>query len=300
MDIKQLMTFKKVVEAGGITAAAKALNYAQPTVTLHIHELEEELQVQLFNRIGRRLLLTDAGRELYDCSRDMTQIVKKISEIGKDEGQQRGTLHLAISPAIVSYILFDMLSDFIRRHPLADVCVVNDHDAQRIYEQLCSGSVDFVILNGKWHNRDNITVEPLESYDLVLVAGTEFDTSKLNLTEPNRPLGCRFITNHYFSSSRKEIEKHLQAMNISFDGHVEVWSVEIIKKMVEQNLGFSFLPRFVVEKELREGRLVEIQTDIQFEPYTISLAYLKNKWVTPLLNEFHVALLNRFADHTKH
>ena len=80
-------------------------------------------------------------------------------------------------------------------------------------------------------------LEPLESYDHILVVGAEFDTSKINLTEPNRPLGCRFITNHYLSSSRQEIEKYLHTMNISLDSHIEVWSVEIIKKMVEQNLG---------------------------------------------------------------
>lgn len=294
MDIREIMTFKKVVETGSITAAANKLNYAQPTVTLHIHTLETELGVPLFNRIGRKLLLTDAGRELYECALDVKQLMNKISSIGISEGSQRGTLRIAAAPAIVRYRMGDMLLDYFSRHPQVDAQIINHHNAQKISELLSNGNVDFAILAGEWYNSDILRIETLEECDHVLVAGTELDISSINLTEPNKPLGCRIILNHYLSSSRHEIENYLSRLNIIAQGFIEVWNIEVIKQYVENNLGLALLPRFVVERELKAGKLLQVADPQMFNKYVINLAYRKSKWETPLLKEFRSALMEHF------
>lgn len=291
MDIRQITTFRKVVETGSVTLAAKELNYAQPTVTLHIHELEAQLQVQLFNRVGRRLLLTDAGRELYSLSRDMEQILKKIAEIGENAGTVRGTLRIAVAPANLRYMFFDVVTRFLREHPNADVKIINDHSVQKIYEQLCNGTVDFVILTGSWQSGDNVTIELLRTCEHVLVTGPQVDQSKLNLTESGQPLGCKLISNHYMSFSRQQIEQYLHARNISPDGYIEAWDVDTIKKFTEQNLGIALLPRFVVEEELARGSIVTVPLDTRLDDYRVFLAYLKNNWQPPLAREFREAMM---------
>ena len=296
MEIRQILTFKKVVEVGNLTSAAAQLGYAQPTVSLHIQMLEDEMGVLLFDRIGKKLMLTDAGRELYECSQDMTQILKKIEGIGTDEGIQRASVRLAVPPAIVNYLIFDILADFVRDVPQTDFHIINDHNYQAIYKQLLNGTVDFAILNGQWFSSSTVKIEKLHEYDQVLIASRDFDVGRINLTEPGKPLGARMIYNHPLSTSKQEFENYLVKMGINPEGFLEVWNIEVIKTSVRQGLGVALVPEFVVRKELSEGTLKKIQTDVTFSKYVINLAYLKSKWEAPAAKLFRAYALPKLKN----
>lgn len=299
MDIRQLLTFKKVVETGGITRAGNELGYAQPTVTLHIHELEKELQVQLFDRIGRKLHLTDAGQELYDCTRDLAQVIDRIESIGNETEQLNGSIRIAVPPAIVNYRICSIFEKFLKAAPHVDIYAINYHSSKKIYELLYSGDVDFAILSGAWQSSDDLTVHLLERADHVLIASPGLDTSVVNLTNDNQPLGTRLILNQNSSTSHSEIENYLRQHNITPNGTIEVWGIEAIKQCVALNLGISFLPRIVIEKELREKQLVELPTDHEFIKYTLNLAYLNRKWNSAAFKLFRTMLLESFEERLK-
>lgn len=299
MDIRQLMTFKKVVEAGGITRAGNELGYAQPTVTLHIHELEKELQVQLFDRIGRKLHLTNAGQELYDCTRDLTQVMDRIESIGNETEQLGGSIRIAVPPAIVNYRICSIFEKFLQAAPHVDIYAINYHSSKKIYELLYSGDVDFAILSGAWQSSDDLTVHLLERADHVLIASPQLDAATVNLSNDNQPLGTRLILNQNSSTSHSEIENYLRQHNITPNGTIEVWGIEAIKQCVGLNLGISFLPRIVIEKELREKQLVELHTDHEFIKYTLNLAYLNRKWNSAAFKLFRELLLEGFRERPK-
>lgn len=294
MEIRQVLTFKKVVELGNLTAAAAQLGYAQPTVSLHIQMLEEELGVPLFDRIGKKLMLTDAGRELYECSQDMSQIIRKIESIGVDKGGPRASVRLAMPPAILKYLMFDILADLVRDVPQADFHITNDHNYQVIYKQLLNGTVDFAILNGQWFSSSTIKIEKLHDYDQVLIASSDFDISGINLTVPGKPLGARMIYNHPLSASKQEFENYLNKMDINPDAFLEVWNIEAIKESVRRGLGIALVPEFVVRDELAEGALKKVQTDVVFSKYSVNLAYLKSKWEAPYVKLFRTYALSKF------
>lgn len=294
MDVKQLMTFKKVVEMGSITAAAQELGYAQPTVTLHIQTLESDLHVSLFDRIGKKLVLTDAGRELHNYSKAISQIMAKIESIGSSEGVQRTTVRLAVPPAIVKYLMCDVLDEFIKDTPQADFQIINDHNPQKIYKYLLDGDVDFAILAGRWYNNAEVKVEPLGKCRQMLIASSCFDLRRLNLTVPGISMGVRMIYNHYLSSSRQSFEHYLKTMDIRPDAFLEVWSIEVIKHCVSRGIGLTFVPEFVVNEELASGQFVEVPVNTQFENFHISLIYLKNHWETPVFQSFREHILSKF------
>lgn len=299
MEIRQLLTFKKVVEAGGITAAASQLGYAQSTVTLHIQEIETELNVMLFDRIGKRLLLTDAGRELYDYMRDLSQIITRIRYIGTETFQQRGNLRIAVPPALMDYLLCDFFAAFFREAPLVNIQAVNYHNTQKLYELLCEGTVDFAFLSGSWSRSHDMVVEPLLHVDHVVVAGPEMDLSSINLSEADRPLGTRLILNHPSAISHMELAKYLDERNIRPSGTMEVWGIQAIKKLVKDNLGIAFLPEFVVAQEIKNREMVQVATEHVFPQYSVCLAYLRNKWESPLFQTFREMLLEFFRNRSK-
>lgn len=296
MDIRQLITFKRVVETGSITRAGIDLGYAQPTMTLHIHELERELHVQLFDRIGKKLHLTDAGQELYECTRDLMQVMNRIESIGSETEQLKGNIRIAVPPAIVNYRLCSIFERFLQLAPHVDICAINYHSSQKIYDLLYSGDVDFAVLSGAWNSSDDLVVHLLERADHVLIASPQLDTNAVNLTNDNQPLGTRLILNQNSSASHSEIEKYLRQHNITPNGTIEVWGIEAIKQCVERNMGISFLPRIVVEKELEEKKLTELHTDHEFIKYTLNLAYLNRKWNSTVFKLFRTLLLDSFKN----
>lgn len=294
MDLKQLMTFKKVVETGSITVAANALSYAQPTVTLHIQTLERDLNVTLFERIGKKLVLTEAGRELHKYSKSISQIVDRIEQIGTHEGSARSMVRLAVPPAIVKYLMCDVLDDFIRNAPETDFQIINDHNPQKIYKYLLDGAVDFAILSGRWYSNEEVKVESLGECRQLLIADRTMDLSKLNLTVSGISMGARMIYNHYLSSSRQNFENYLNTMEIQPDAFLEVWSIEVIKHCVARGVGLTFVPEFVVSEELQSGRFVEVPVNTQFENYRINLVYRKSQWESPVFKSFRENILSKF------
>lgn len=294
MDFKQLTTFKKVVETGNITSAANELSYAQPTVTLHIQTLEHDLGVSLFERIGKKLVLTDAGRELYKYTQSITQIMGRIKMIGSNAGSTRSMIRLAVPPAIVKYLMCDILDDFIRNTPQTDFQIINDHNPQKIYKYLLDGTVDFAILPGRWYNNEDVRVESLGECRQLLIADRCLDFSKLNLTVSGLGMGARMIYNHYLSSSRQDFENYLNMMDIQPDAFLEVWSIEVIKHCVARGVGLTFVPEFVVSEELHSGQFVEVPVNTQFENYRINLVYRKSQWEAPMFKSFRENILSKF------
>ena len=85
MELRNLITFLKIVETGSFSKAAEQLRYSQSTVTVQIQQLEEELNVQLFDRIGKKVYVTEKGRELEGHAQKMIELSQKISAIGGEE-----------------------------------------------------------------------------------------------------------------------------------------------------------------------------------------------------------------------
>lgn len=283
MDIRHISTFKKVVETGSITAAARTLGYAQPTVTLHIQIIEKDLGVQVFDRVGKKLMLTEAGREMYKYSQELDQIFNRIVNIGTSTGGcRRSLIRIAVPPAIVSYLMYDIFDKFIRNIEDVDFEIINDYNLQVTYKYLLDGNIDFAILPGSWHSNELLQTELLGECDHVLVASKYYEIGKVNLTKPGNPLGARMIYNHYLSSSHLEFSQYLERMNIQPDSYLEVWNMDVIKACVNKCLGIAFVPRFVVHDELSNNSFVTIPLNYKLARYRINLAYMKNKWKAPM------------------
>lgn len=95
MEIKYLNTFKAILETGSFQKAAERLNYAQSTITLQMQLLEQELSVKLFEKIGRKMKLTQAGKELIPYVDNVIEAVQQMENYGKDSQELTGSLRIA-------------------------------------------------------------------------------------------------------------------------------------------------------------------------------------------------------------
>lgn len=177
MEIRQLKTFVTVADLLSFTKASKKLYMAQSSVSAQVKALEEELDVKLFDRIGRRILLTDAGRKLYAYARRMDEMTREIqSEFSRDQYVQ-GALTVRVPETLASVYMPAVIDRFHNDHPKVKLKLINCSDEQ-LREELNSGRIDLAFLLTDSIHWRAVNVKHLKTEKLVLVAGPAHPLSR--------------------------------------------------------------------------------------------------------------------------
>ena len=285
MDIDRFITLQTVVEEGSFARAANKLCCTQSTVTYHIKELEQELSVQLFEKIGRRMLLTDAGRTVLPLSREPTQAVEHIRRALRP-GELGGELRLAMGETLLAYHMPGVLSRFKSLAPHVRVSL-RSLNCDVILDMLLSGGADMGIFYSTG-DVPSLIMETLGTFPLTLAASPRLPGSdgEPDFTRPNQRLPVSLVINEAQCVYRLMAEHTLRQRNIVLDTAIELWSIESIKRCVEGGLGVTYLPKFCMEKELREGTLRELPFHSEPETVTAVCAYHANKCLSPAAKLF--------------
>lgn len=172
MEIKQLRTFLAVAERLNFTRAARELYLAQSSVSAQIKLLEEDLGVRLFDRIGRGIVLTEAGEKLRDYSRRMLQMSDEIRNELSGSGNLSGTLTIRMPETIGSEYMPDVVERFTAEYPNMQVIFINCDD-ERLREELNTGRIDAAFLMTGSLTFKNVTVKGLRSEPLALAVSSD-------------------------------------------------------------------------------------------------------------------------------
>ncbi|WP_454055262.1 LysR family transcriptional regulator [Clostridium sp. Marseille-Q7071] len=285
MDIRHFKTFKSIIEEGNFSNAAMKLGYTQSTVTSQIQQLEQELSIKLFEKIGRNMVLTPFGKELIPYANELLNTVKKIKSIGKYGENITGELRIAVAESLMSYKLQTVLSLFKEKAPNVKLSIIS-LNCYAIKNILSNGEVDLGLMYDVGSQNDNLTTVKLSDFNLALICSSLFEQENLDFCKPNQKINTSLIINEVESIYRKIIESYFFDKNIFLNNTIELGSIEAIKKCVASNLGISFLPRFTVEEELENGNLKELNVDCSDAKVTAIYAYHKNKWISPAMSLF--------------
>lgn len=283
MELKYLNTFQTIVETGSFTKAAAKLNYTQSTITFQIGQLEQELSSRLFEKIGRRMVLTKAGERLVPYVNEVLQSVDKLRCFEDDLAQCQGDLHIGVAETQLNYNFPKILKEFHRRASKARLFLrsMNCYD---IRDALFDGSLDMgIFYEDVGGFGSNITTYALGECDLALVASPDTKARFPDFITPDRTMQVPFIINEPNCIFRQIFEQYLREKAIILDHTIELWSIPTIKGLVKNDVGISFLPRFVVQDELESGELAEIETDLTDVTITAVCGHHKNKWISPLM-----------------
>lgn len=285
MDIRHFKTFKSIIEEGNFSNAAMKLGYTQSTITSQIQQLEQELSIKLFEKIGRNMVLTTLGKELIPYANELLNTVKKIEGIGKYDENITGELRIAVAESLMSYKLQTVLSLFKEKAPNVKLSMIS-LNCYAIKNILSNGEVDLGLMYDVGSQNDNLTTVKFSDFNLALICSSLFEEKNLDFSKPNQKINTSLIINEIESIYRKIIENYFFDKNISLNNTIELGSIEAIKKCVASNLGISFLPRFTVEEELENGKLKELNVGCSDAKVTAIYAYHKNKWISPAMSLF--------------
>ncbi|BBD09994.1 transcriptional regulator, LysR family [Desulfovibrio ferrophilus] len=178
MELRQLKTFRVVAERGSFTRAAEDLHLAQSSVSAQIRALEEHLGVRLFDRLGRRVVLTEAGEKLLHFSRRMEQMADEMRSQLSGTGPLDGSLTIRMPETIGAEYMPDVVERFHAANPRAELNFINCDDAQ-LREELGTGRIDLAFLLIDGVNYANVAVDTLGIEPLVLVAAPDHPLSLL-------------------------------------------------------------------------------------------------------------------------
>lgn len=285
MNIRHFKTFKSIIEEGNFSNTAKKLGYTQSTVTSQIQQLEQELSIKLFEKIGRNMVLTALGKELIPYTNELLDTVKKIESIGKHGDKITGELKIAVAESLMSYKLQNVLSLFKEKAPNVKLSIIS-LNCLAIKNILSKGEIDLGLMYDVGSQNDILITNKLADFTLALICSPLLEENKFDFFKQNQEINTSLIINESESVYRKIIEDYFCGNEIFLNNTIELGSIEAIKRCVASNLGISFLPRFAVEEELENGRLKELEVGCSNSKITAIYAYHKNKWITPAMSLF--------------
>ena len=286
MELKYLNTFMMIIEEGSFVKAAEKLGYTQSTITFQIGQLEQEFSVQLFEKIGRRMVLTKAGEQIMPYITEVLNSVRKMKYFEKDLSSCEGDLTVGVAETQLCFLLPDKLKRFHQTAPNARLFLksMNCYD---IRDALMSGSLDVgIFYNDVGGYGSNLIVKEMESSEIVVVASPSTQRRFPDLITPDQKLSATYLINEQDCIFRQKFEQYLNEKSITLDHTIELWSIPTIINLVKNDVGISSLPRFTVQEELSRGELLEISTEMKDPQITAVCAYHKNKWVSPLMELF--------------
>jgi DNA-binding transcriptional LysR family regulator len=286
MDLKNFCTFQTIINEGGFTKAAKKLDYTQSTITFQIHQLEQDLSTTLFEKVGRKMVLTKAGESLIPYVDEVLASVDKLKNFKEDLADCRGDLNIGVGETLLCFKVPPMLKEFHRQAPKAKLFIksMNCYD---IRDALLNGSLDLgIFYENVGGFGSNLVTHTIGKYPLSLIASPKTKRNYPDFITPDQQIPLPFIINEQNCIFRQIFEKYLQEKSIKLNHTIELWSIPTIKNLVKNDVGISYLPTFAVKEELREKSLVEIHTDLTDTTITSVCAHHKNKWLSPLMKLF--------------
>lgn len=281
MDLRRFEALTAVVEEGSFVKAAGRLCRTQSTVTFQIRQLEQELGLQLFEKVGRRMRLTEGGKALMPQVRELTRALDNVRAAARQE-QPQGELRIAAGETLLVCKLPEILRAFRARAPHVRLRL-QSLNCYLIRDALLRGEADLGIFY-KLGEEAALLQHSLGEFPLALVASPLLEGA--DFTRPNQKLPVSLIINEPQCVFRLLFENELRRRNIALDNVIELLSIESIKRCVAANLGISYLPRFCVERELREGALKELPFAAPANSLAAVCAHHANKSPSPALRLF--------------
>jgi DNA-binding transcriptional LysR family regulator len=254
MDFHQLRVFQAAVKTGGFTRAAEELHLSQSTVSQHIKLMEEELGGPLFIRVGKRVLVTEAGNVLRQyADRILRDLKNATMAIGEIHSLRRGTVRLGVGPTTLIYRLPRVLRDYKRRFPDVDLIVLAG-TTEFLLEALRSQHLDLAIVMPT-DRQPGLTSTPLGHEEMVVVLNREHRLARQRMLSPADLAELRFILYEKNTAMQNLIDRFFESLGITPRISMEVENNEAIKSLVRVGLGASILPLCAVAKEPIESPL---------------------------------------------
>ncbi len=285
MEIRNLITFVQTAELNSFTKAAEALDYSQSTVSFQIKQLENELGCLLFERINHTLALTEKGYELLEYAQRIVRLTDEFQQSQKNESRTSGFLHVVTPDSICEAMITERYPDFHRLYP--DISLkFSTGDTNTMFRMLDHNEADVVLtLDSHIYRKDYVIKEEarVETHFVTGAASPLAGRKDLRIRDL---LGMPFYLTEKGMGYRRVLDEILAEKSLLIEPVLEISRTDIITDLLTGENAVSFLPDFVTEKKVREGKIVRLDVrDINVEIWKQLICH-RSKWISRPLQAF--------------
>jgi len=290
VSLRQLRVFEAAATNRSFSKAADTLHLTQPGVSMHIKELETNAGLPLFERIGRKLYVTEAGQELLTRAREILRALKDAEDtLDGLKGLRRGRINLAVV-STAKYFVPQLLARFGKDFPELEIrLAVNNRTS--VIDQLVANEVDLAIMGRSPQSLDTV-VEPFAQNPHVIIAAPDHPLTSQRRIPVETVAKETFIVREPGSGTRLAMQQFFEELRVKYTVGMEMASNETIKQAVMAGMGVSFISRHTIQLELQTGRLVVL--DVLGTPIIRHwhVAHLAKKRLSPTASAFKEFVLS--------
>lgn len=293
LTLRQLEVFAAVARHGSYTRAAEELHLSQPAVSMQIRQLEETAGLPLFEKLGKKIHLTQAGREFFHYSQAIGRQLQELDEVVESlKGVQTGRLRISVATT-ANYFATRLLAAFSRRYP-GTTFALDVTNRKTLLDQLASNETDLVIM-GKPPDGLDLDATPFMENPLVIIAPPDHPLAGQKGIPLARVQDEVFVAREQQSGTRIAMERFFQERGVKLKTGMEMTSNSAIKHAVEAGLGLGIVSIHTLELELEARRLVILDVDglpIQRHWYLVTVS---GKRLSPVAQAFFDFLMGEEA-----
>ena len=254
ITLRQFKILEAVVEHGSYTEAAKALYMTQPAISMQIKQMEEQIELPLFERTGKQITLTEPGRELLHYARNIRQQLEEAELMMQElKGLKRGKLHLTMA-STANYFAPQLIASFHHQYPGAQVQLSVTNRAG-LLRALGDNITDMAIMGVPPEGHD-LTGIPFMENPLVIITWPDHPLARRQTVSLAEVAGEAFIARESDSGTRMAADRFFAEHGIELKAGMEMNRTEAIKQAVMAELGLGIVSLHTLEMELRLKRLV--------------------------------------------
>lgn len=296
MENRDVRTFIKVVELNNFTKAAAELGYSQTAVSAQIRKLEEELGHPLFDRVGKSIHLTSAGKTFLPYARKMIRAEEEAIACLSNEDLE-GVLVVGGSSSIAARLIPQIAKPFISKYPKVQLSVKVIDSYNGLTHRMKLGEIDLAldIFRGESFGEDAISLAS-DSLKMVFIASPDNPISRKHNVSIDEFIKEPIIISDKEGDYTEFLIRTLRNEGYEIKPILEISSVTAIVDFVKENAGVAYVPYYMAAGDIENGTLAMVDLDFPDSGLTVNLICNKDRWMNPQMRAFKAIMEERLDD----
>lgn len=287
MELRNLITFLKILETGGFSKAADQLLYSQSTITIQIQQLEEELGFPLFERLGKKIFVTEKGREVAEYARQMVQLSEKIALVGAEDMELQGTLTLVSFDSLSAVILPPVLLEYHKRYPKVSLVVKASDNFPETRQMLAQNEADICFAFSEKQSINGMVCMFSRKSQIVFSASPSHPlANRKNITPEEIAKQELIVSNKHVAFHDIFKKKYDVFKDYKLEPVFDIFDTASALELAKLGVGILLVPHYLVAKSEQMGELCVLDVPAIDRTIWIQALYHPNKLVTPQMSAF--------------
>ena len=289
MTIRHLKIFIAVAEQGGMRRASEVLYISQPSISQAIMELEKHYNVRLFERLSKKLYITEDGKHLLSYAKHLVKSFDDLESMMLERGRNK-KIYIGASVSVGTCLLDDILENLAKEDSNIEV-FVTINNTSKIEELILNNELDIALVEGEVESADIIQKSVCED-EVVAVVGKRNKLYNFESITYDKLQGEDYISREDGSNDRNQLEQFLLNKGVVLNKKWTCTNTEAIKNTVIRGNGIALLSKMIVKEEVEKGLLKILSLKNIKIKREIKLIYHKNKYISETINKFIDVCIN--------